>query len=329
MKKTLFIVLILTSLGISQYSNLGTAGAQFLQIPVGARAAGMGGAVAASINDASSLFWNPSGIVNIDHADIHFTNINWFDMFDLNAMAAVYNLEGFGSLGVSFTSFGTGKIEITTEKQPNGTGRYYDAQDIAAGLTYARRLTDRFNAGITVKYVYQRIWNETAGGIAFDIGTQYTLDFNNFTIAMSMTNFGADLRFDGPDLNVTLTRDPNLPLSRLAPGRLQTEDYPLPLHFQVGVAMDVYQNEFMKFRAGIDVAHPNDNNERIHLGGEFSFFDRIFLRGGYKYNYDVEKYSFGAGANLPAGDTWLKFDYSYSVYDILPDVQRISLGVRF
>ena len=61
-------------------------------------------------------------------------------------------------------------------------------------------LTDRFNVGLTVKYIYQRIWNETATGIAFDVGTQYRLDFQNLTIAMCMTNFGADMNYDGPDL---------------------------------------------------------------------------------------------------------------------------------
>ena len=34
----------------------------------------------------------------------------------------------------------TGKMEITTEEKPNGTGRYFDAGDIALGITYAKYL---------------------------------------------------------------------------------------------------------------------------------------------------------------------------------------------
>ena len=83
-------------------------------------------------------------------------------------------------------------MEITTENSPNGTGQFFDAQDIAIGLSYARNLTDKFSAGLTVKYVNQTIWNESSSGVAFDIGTQYKLDFNNLTIAMCMTNFGSE-----------------------------------------------------------------------------------------------------------------------------------------
>ena len=79
----------------------------------------------------------------------------------------------------------TEDMEITTEEEPNGTGRYFDAGDFALELSYARYFTDRFSVGLTVKYIYQKIWNESASGVAFDIGTQYRLDFQNLTIAMS------------------------------------------------------------------------------------------------------------------------------------------------
>ena len=329
MKKIFYIVLFVNAITFAQYSNLGTAGAQFLQIPVAASAEGLGGAVIASVNDASSVFWNPAGLASVQNYDAHFTYLNWFELFDLNAAAFAYNLGEAGVLGVSLISFTTERMEITTEEQPEGTGRYFDAQDLMMGLTYSRFFTDRFKAGITVKYIYQRIWNETADGIAFDIGTQYNLDFNNFTIAMSMSNFGPDFQFDGPDLDVIHLKDPDYPVSRLTPAGLRTSPFALPLHFQVGVAMDVYKDDFFKARVGLDATHPNDNVERINLGTELTFFDRLFLRGGYKYNYDDQDVSFGAGTNFPFGESVVRFDYSYSVYDILPNVQRISLGVRF
>jgi len=42
------------------------------------------------------------------------------------------------------------------------------------GLSYARRLTEDFRVGVTVKYVEQRIWNESAVGVAFDVGHSTT-----------------------------------------------------------------------------------------------------------------------------------------------------------
>jgi hypothetical protein len=329
MKKIFILIAILSGHLLAQNPNLGTSGAQFLQIPVGARSAGMAGAVVGLTDDASSVFWNPAGIVKIKSVQAHFSYMDWFKLFDLNAASLVYNAGDAGVFAASLISFGTGKMEITTEQQPNGTGRFFDAQDLAAGITYARYLTDRFSVGVTVKYISQRIWNETADGFAFDIGTQYRLDFQNLTIAMSMMNFGGDLRFDGPDLNVIHDKDENFPLSRLTPARLQTSDYPLPLNFQVGIGFDLYQTEFVKVRGGIDAIHPNDNNERLHFGFECAFFDRLYLRGGYKHNYDDEKFTLGAGANLPFSGALIAFDYAYSIFDILPSVHRISVNLGF
>lgn len=329
MKKIFLILLFSSFLMHAQNPNLGTSGANFLQIPVGAKASGMAGAVVGNIQDASSVFWNPAGLVNVNSVQAHFSYMNWFDLFDFNGAALAYNAEGYGVFALSMIVFSTDGIEITTEESPNGTGRFYDAQDLALGLSFARYLTDRFSFGVTVKYVSQKIWNESADGFAFDVGTQYQIDFQNLTIAMSMSNFGSDLRFDGPDLNVTYLRNENFPISRLTPARLQTSDYPLPLNFQVGIGFDIYQGDFIKIRGGIDAVHPNDNSERLNFGTEFSFFDRLYLRGGYKYNYSDEDFTFGAGASVPFASTIVRFDYAYAVYDILPSVHRISLDISF
>lgn len=329
MKKLILLFIIFYSAIFAQNPNLGTAGAQFLQLQVGARGSSMGGAIIGLTNDASSVFWNPAGLTSVKSVDAHFSYMDWFKLFDFNAAAIALNAGDAGVFAAHLIVFSTDKMEITTEENPNGTGRFFDAQDLAFGVSYARLLTDRFSIGLSAKYIYQRIWNETAEGIAFDIGTQYKLDFQNLTIAMSMTNFGGDLQYEGPDLSVTYDKDPNFPLTRLTPAKLETEGYPLPLNFQVGIGFDIFSMDFIKMRGAVDAVHPNDNSERVHVGTEFAFFDRLFIRGGYKYNYDDEDFTFGAGANLPFSSSVISFDYGYSVYDILPSVHRISLGVSF
>ncbi|MBZ0201127.1 MAG: PorV/PorQ family protein [Ignavibacteriaceae bacterium] len=329
MKKVFLIIIFLSSFLSAQNPNLGTSGAQFLQIPVGARAAALGGAMVGLTDDASSVFWNPAGITNVKSFDADFSYMNWFNLFDFNAAAIAYNVPDVGVFAAQMIVFTTDKMEVTTEEQPNGTGRFFDAGDIALGLTYSRMLTDKFSAGITVKYVYQRIWNETADGVAFDLGTQYKLDFRNLTIAMSMSNFGSNLKYDGADLNIVHLKNENYPFSRLTPARLQTEEFSLPLNFQVGICFDIFSLQFVKMRGAVDAVHPNDNNERLHFGTEFSFFDRFFLRGGYRYNYDDENFTAGAGANIPFGGSLIRFDYAFAFYDILPSVHRVSVGLSF
>jgi hypothetical protein len=312
-----------------QNPNLGTSGAQFLQIPVGAKPAAMGGAYTAQANDAAALFWNPAGIVHVSENELMFGHTQWWATIRLNHAAYVHTMEDVGSFGVSLTSLTMDRMEVTTELMPEGTGSFFDAQDLMIGVSFARRLTEDFSAGLTAKYVSQRIWNESAGGFAFDVGTQYRIGFKDLTIAMSMTNFGTDLRYDGLDLNRRYDENTGQANNRLTPARLAAEDYPLPLHFQVGLSMTVLTTDEFALVAATDVTHPNDNDERVNVGGEVRFMDYLFLRGGYRFGYDTESTTFGAGVSAPVGDSRILFDYAYAVYDLLPNIHRFSLGVKF
>jgi hypothetical protein len=328
-KMLLLVILVLRFLPVqAQNPNLGASGAQFLKIPVSGRAAAMGGAFIGICQDATSVFWNPAGIAQVKTHALHFSHSKWFDTFAVNAAAYVYQAGNFGAVGIGVLSLSTDDMEITTEASPNGTGRFYDAQDLALSLSYGRHLTDRFCVGLTARYVQQRIWNETAGGLAFDVGTQYQLPFHNLVIAMSMTNFGPDMRFNGADLSVKYDADSHLP-NRLTPTRLETEAFPLPLNFEFGLAMELFRNRYIHALAAVDAVHPNDNRERLHMGAELAFFDRLFLRGGYKLNHDDELYNFGFGLTAFLSGRPLSVDYAWSAYDILPDVQRISFGMSF
>lgn len=325
----LALLALLACAAPGQNPNLGTSGAQFLKIPAGARAAAMAGAVVGSTADASALFWNPAGIVNVTTGDLSASYTPWWATVKLSHAAVVFSAEGTGSFGLSLALLGMDEMEMTTELEPEGNGVMFDAQDLMLGLTYARRLTDQFSVGLTVKYINQRIWNETASGLAFDVGTQYRIGLRDLTLAMSMQNFGPDLRYDGRDLNVKYDPESPNPSNRLAPARLTPEDYPLPLMFQVGLSMTAITTDEFDLLAEVDVVHPNDNRERINVGAELTILKVLALRGGYRFNYDAETATFGAGLNVPLGGTTLRVDYAYALYDLLPDVSRLSVGFSF
>lgn len=329
LKKLLIIYLLSVFPVLGQNPNLGTAGALFLKIPVGAGAASLGGAYTGMTTDAAAVFWNPAGIASVENSSAHFTYMRWFEMFDFSAVSLVHRFEHIGTFGIGLIVFSTDEMEIITELDPNGTGQYFDAQDMALSLSFARHLTENFKFGISLKYINQRIWNETANGIAFDIGTQYVIsEFQNLTLAMSMTNFGPDLHMSGPDLDVKYDGDQYLQ-NRLLPTTMETEDYPLPLNFQFGVAFDVFKSRFLAMRGALDAVHPNDNEERIQVGAEMAVFDRLFIRSGLKFKHDDETANFGAGIRQTLNDINLRIDYGYSMYDLLPDVHFISAGFDF
>src|SRR5262249_22777814 len=49
------------------------------QVPIGARAIGMGGAFSALADDASALFWNPAGLARVGHQEIGASHANLYD----------------------------------------------------------------------------------------------------------------------------------------------------------------------------------------------------------------------------------------------------------
>ena len=313
----------------AQNPNLGTAGAQFLKIPAGARAAAMGGAYVSNADDASALYWNPAGITQVKGNELYVSHTSWWASVNLNYAAFVLSAEDIGSFGLSMSLLSMDAMDVTTELQPEGTGETFDAQDLMLGVSFARRLTEDFSVGVTMKYINQRIWNESANGVAFDVGTQYRIGYRDLTIGMSMTNFGPDMKYSGLDLNVKYDANTQLANNRLTPAQLAADDYPLPLYFQVGVSMTVLNADGYRIQVAADAAHPNDNRERINVGTEVTLLNQFYLRGGYRFGYDTETGTLGAGVEVPLGESSVCFDYAYAMYDLLPNIHRISLGLRF
>jgi hypothetical protein len=87
--------------------------------------------------------------------------------------------------------------------------------------------------------------------------------------------------------------------------------------------------------------HPPDGAERLNLGGEYVYQKfgpnfEIALRGGYRFNRDVEGLAGGFGIKFPFIRIGLEnkpsiwtVDYCYSDMDILEASHKISLGVGF
>jgi hypothetical protein len=67
----------------------------------------------------------------------------------------------------------------------------------------------------------------------------------------------------------------------------------------------------------------------VNFGTELRIAQNFFLRGGYRVNYDIESGTLGAGVVVPLKDLRVHFDYAYAMYDLLPSIHRISLGVDF
>ena len=77
------------------------------------------------------------------------------------------------------------------------------------------------------------------------------------------------------------------------------------------------------------MSHPVDNAENVVFGLAYSVLQKLEVRGGYKINYDEERFTFGAGVNLDIVTTEIKIDYCYADFGRLQSTHQFSIGFAF
>lgn len=288
------------------FEKVGTFDGQFMKIPIGARATGMGGAFVAVADDASAVFWNPAGVARLSGNVVSVHHLNWVADVNLTQGTYVFSL-GFlpGMLAFNARSLYMDDMERTTVFQPDGDGTFFDAGYSSFGLTYARSLTDKFSVGVTGSLVHAGLDDLTSNAVAFDVGTLYDTGFRSLKIGMQISNMGSELSFID-------------------------QSSKLPILFRVGATINVMNALNHKLITSGEFSHPPDNNERLNWGGEYSFKDFFFIRGGYNFGYDVEKLSGGLGVRFPSSiSSETRFDYSYTDLSDLSGAHRFSLEIHF
>lgn len=331
-----FTIAVMLTAGVhtaGAQSKVGTTAAPFLGISVAPRAAAMGSAYAALADDATAMYYNPGGLSRFGRSQFVFSHTSWLVNTSFNWVGFAINL-GENTLGVSVTQLDYGEDVVTTVQQPEGTGERWTAQDLAATVSFARNLTDRFSIGGNLKYIHQKIWNETGSAFAVDLGLLYITQFNDMRLGMSISNFGTNLRMGGKDLIHRIDLDPNASgHNETIVGNLKTDSWPLPLFFRVGVAMDVMRMANNRLTLAVDASRPSDNTETVNIGSELAIMDMFFLRAGYKslFREDSEAgLTMGMGFNMAVtGNVRWNADYTFVNYGLFEEIHMVAVGVSF
>ncbi len=162
-----------------KYSN------EFMAIGVGARALAMSNAFVSVAGDATSGYWNPSGLTHLDaNIQIALMHTEYFAglaQFDYGSIA--FNLDKKSALGFSFLRFGIDDIPDTSELvDANGNINYdrirsFSASDNGFILSYGRFLNNQLSIGASAKII-RRTAGSFAGawGFGLDAGLQYTMN---------------------------------------------------------------------------------------------------------------------------------------------------------
>ncbi len=189
--KQLFAALLLTAIAAhNTHAQQRVYVNEYLNIGVGGRALGMGGAITATVNDVTAGYWNPAGLMGIRqdfqvglmHAE-YFAGNSKYDY-----AAAAMPLKGKGrAIGISALRFATDDIAYTIDYvQPDGSFDDTKLKSISAGdyaflLSYAQDLKLGRNPefktriGANAKIIYRHIGGmANAWGAGLDVGLQST-----------------------------------------------------------------------------------------------------------------------------------------------------------
>jgi len=304
--------------------RVGLSGWQFLKINLDARQSAMGGAYTAiSHGNVGSIFGNPAAMSDVKSGDVMFTNVSYIADISYYAGAAAYNFEGLGVFAVSVASLDMGDIPETINSEIPGegrteavvTGNMFTGGDFAAGISYAKQITAQLSIGANVRWIQETIDDLKMSNISVDFGTIFYTGWKSLRLAMVARNFGPDQNLAGWDEGV----------------QIEPVDVRMPMDFHLGIGMDFFDDENSPhmLTTVLEASHPNDGPEKVNAGAEYWFQDLIALRAGYKFNYDEEGFTVGAGLQYGSGSFAGKVDYAFVDFGRLEKVHMFTLGLMF
>ena len=329
-------IAIMSATGLADMKKVAQSGMTFLAVSLGARESAMADASVAAVEGVQGLMHNPGAITELSGFGLTFNQVKWIADTDIYGVGIAYGSKRFGTLGLDVvymdygTIIGTQRVDKSINSRGFAITGGLNVDEYAVGLAYAYPVSDRFSFGAKVKYIHEdlgtapiavtvidpenslfgyetREWALNHWG--FDFGARYKIGFRNLVFAVAFQNYSTDMKY-------------------------WAEEFTLPLVLRMGLAMDLAkifwpENETIAFNTAVDALHPNDYTERVHLGAEFVYLNMFSLRGGYKFNYDVENFSFGLGFKFDLSGYTASIDYAYTNAEYFGHIDRFSMRFAF
>lgn len=288
-------------------SAAGTTTADFLNLPVGARAAGMGGAYSAIAEEASAVYWNPAGLVQIPKLSAVFMRAQYVEDISYQYAAYAHRLSYDSVVAGSILMTDIGSI-TRTDVSGNNLGAF-TPRDQVVTLSYSKAVLEfsdkdiDVSVGVSAKYIKSKIV-ESAHSYAGDIGIM-TYNFGDipYRLAVTATNMGGGLSY-------------------------ADESNPLPLTLKLGGALNPFRNMLV----AADVVFPKQNRPNLLFGAELATapneLTRLCVRGGLNAQQmrdGLTGFTMGLGATLH----FFSLDYAFVPMGELGTTHRISLTFDF
>jgi hypothetical protein len=291
MRKSVYIFSIVWACSLfgGNPERKGSAGGASLLINSYSRNSGMWGSNTARVRGLESIQLNVAGLVYTRKTEVMYHRTSWLGGtgIGINTFGFSQGLGEESTLGFGITTLSSGKIEITTEDQPEGGLGTYQWNSFNVNLAYARKFSESIFGGINIKAISEGIPNLRANGFALDAGIQYHTGKNeNIHIGIALRNWGPKMAYQGDGLARQLTTDYNGNFQMTIASR--SAAFELPALTNIGAAYDIY---FKKDSLG-----KADRKHRLSLcanftsnafmldnylfGAEYAFKEMLMFRAG-------------------------------------------------
>lgn len=268
-------------------------GAEFLLLPVGARATALGQAATAEGGTTEAIFWNPAGLAALTTSEFA---VHHFNAFFGNGDAVAIALHGarLGTVALAAYIIDYGDLDLTPRDGGGVAIGRITPRNVALSLSYGTELGAGVDVGVTYKVVQFRVDCSgdctdvpatTATTHAADVGLRYTFAGLPLSVGLSLRNVGFNLQVEN-----SAQADP-LP-TRLAVGVACVVLRPVP--GREGESIDVRVLADLQSAVGHGVFAPMKL-----LGVESGVGELIRLRVGYAFlDSDAKGPSLGIGLKV-------------------------------
>lgn len=295
-------------------SFAGVRAAEFLEIPVGARGIGMGSAYSAVADDITSIWWNPAGLGFLQNKEVLVNVVDYtMDLTYSYAAAAVPTMDGRLVVGGFFGYLDVPEMQITTVGSPQGTGQTFTAYDFQMGGSVAYTLSDRFVAGLNMKYIHQDMFANVAGNaFAVDAGAIYHTEFldREIRFAFAIQNLGSNVTMRGPNLLYEVgpesaggliptgygdySTDPYaLPRRATRWAYRQTHTYRLPTVVKIALSYNLLTSEKANWLAAAELWRPSNTPLSYATGTELNYNFTPYMSGALRMGWLIQTDEFG------------------------------------
>lgn len=245
------------------------SGFAFLRLPLSARAAALGEAVAALADDAPTAPYNPAGLALARARTASAGYLSYAAGIQAGQLNYLQPGMAGGTAGICLAYLNSGGIAETTLDQPTGTGASFTYSSAALSLTYGRALTPQVYAGAAVKGVHERALEYTASAAAVDLGAIYEVDLDRLSNRLfgKRKNLGTSLALGASAQNLGAAADAFIDVKEK-----------LPLAFRLGLAYRPFMDRLTLALGGVKAI---DSPARMQAGLEYWLRGMVALRAGY------------------------------------------------